>query len=30
VEEFTGLSAPVEAALDEAVKLLEEVLRKEI
>jgi hydrogenase maturation protease len=29
-EEFTGLSAPVEAALDEAVKLLEEVLRKEI
>jgi hydrogenase maturation protease len=30
VEEFTGLSAPVEAALGEAEKLLEEVLRKEL
>ena len=29
VEEFTGLSEPVRAALDEAEKLLEEVLRKE-
>jgi len=29
-DEFTGLSAPVRAALDEAEKLLEEVLRKEI
>ena len=29
VEEFTGLSEPVAAALDEAEKLLEEVLRKE-
>ena len=29
VEEFTGLSAPVEAALADAEKLLEEVLRKE-
>lgn len=28
-EEFTGLSAPVEAALGAAEKLLEEVLRKE-
>ena len=28
--EFTGLSAPVRAALDEAEKLLDEVLRKEI
>ncbi len=29
-DEFTGLSAPVRAALDEAEKLLEEALRKEI
>ena len=29
-DEFTGLSAPVRAALDEAEKLLDEVLRKEI
>ena len=29
IEEFTGLSAPVEAALEEALKLLDEVLRKE-
>ncbi|MDA0164885.1 hydrogenase maturation protease [Solirubrobacter ginsenosidimutans] len=30
VEEFTGLSDPVQAALDGAEKLLEEVLRKEL
>ncbi|WP_211232876.1 hydrogenase maturation protease [Solirubrobacter soli] len=30
IEEFTGLSAPVEAALDGALKLLDEVLRKEL
>jgi hydrogenase maturation protease len=28
-EEFTGLSAPVQAALEEAEKLLDEILRKE-
>jgi hydrogenase maturation protease len=30
IEEFTGLSDPVRAALDEAEKLLEDVLRKEL
>ena len=30
VEEFTDLSEPVRAALDEAEKLLAEVLRKEM
>jgi hydrogenase maturation protease len=30
VEEFTGLSEPVQAALEGAVTLLEEVLRKEL
>ena len=30
LEEFTGLSAPVQAALTEAETLLDEVLRKEM